>query len=70
MIQEYFLGEPREVLPSDLRTYSGIFLRWLNYEERLAHSNIRLGILENIPKIFITASSAVEQSLRRIESVI
>jgi hypothetical protein len=66
-IQEtYALGEPRELLAHELRKCATNFLRWLDFEEKMALSKLT----ERpswIPEIFKDTSWTVHYSLRRIE---
>ncbi len=69
VFEPYSLGDARELYASELRGFSGTFLRWLRCEESLARSRLKDNNLALVD-IFKEASYQISYSLRKIESVI
>ena len=70
MLRDFTLGAAREVLPSELRSYAGIFCHWIECEEELARSQLAKGHSLSLPEIYRTLSGNLSWSLRNIERVI
>jgi len=71
MLERFSLGKPRQIVASDLRGLSGVFLRWLRNEQNLAFRSLRLDELKHEyyrpSDLFREISFNVTYSLQRID---
>ena len=69
MLERFNLGQPRELLASELRDFGAVFLRWLRLEETLARDSLSSTDFMP-PEVFSKVSFSVSYSLHRIEKVL